>query len=127
MSKLDELIGAASHELGSPYVYGNEGPSTFDCSGLMQFVFGEVGIKLPRTARQQQAATSPVPGTPRPGDLVFYGSPAHHVGLYIGGGKMIAASSSADRVRVQAVYGTPSGYGRVKGVGAAADAVTSPV
>lgn len=127
MSKVDQVIAAARAELGSPYVWGDEGPNTFDCSGLMQYVYARVGIKLPRTAAQQQAWAAPVKGTPQPGDLVFWGRPATHVGLYIGGGKMIAASSSADRVRVQDVYGTPAGYGRVKGLGAAAAVVTEPV
>lgn len=127
MSKVDQVIAAASAELGEPYVWGDEGPNTFDCSGLMQWVFAKVGLRLPRTARQQQAWATPVTGTPQPGDLVFWGRPATHVGLYIGGGKMIAASSSADKVRVQAVYGRPAGYGRVKGLGAGVAAVTEPV
>lgn len=126
-TKVDQVMAAARAELGSPYVWGNEGPSSFDCSGLMQYIFAKVGIKLPRTARQQQAYVTPVKGTPQPGDLVFWNRPATHVGLYIGGGKMIAASSSADRVRVQTVYGTPSGYGRVQGLGAGLAPVTGPV
>lgn len=127
MSKVDDLLTAARAELGSPYVWGDEGPNAFDCSGLIQYLYAKVGIKLPRTAAQQQAAAAPVNGSPQPGDLVFWGTPATHVGLYIGGGKMIAASSSADKVRVQAVYGTPAGYGRVKGLGAAAAAAVAPV
>lgn len=118
MSKVDDVITAAERELGRPYVYGAEGPNTFDCSGLMQFVFSQVGISLPRTAAQQQAATTRV-SSPMPGDLVFWGSPAYHVALYIGGGKIIAAPHSGTVVQIQDVWGKPSGYGRVKGLGTA--------
>lgn len=118
MSKVDDVIAWASKELGKPYVYGDEGPNAFDCSGLMQYIFGMVGIKLPRTAAQQQAATTPV-ASPQPGDLVFWGRPAYHVALYIGGGKIIAAPHSGANVQIQSVWGKPSGYGRVKGLGIA--------
>lgn len=118
MSLVDDLISAARHELGDPYVYGAEGPSTFDCSGLMQYVFGQVGIKLPRTAAEQQDAAAKV-SAPVPGDLVFWGDPATHVALYIGSGKMIAAPHSGAVVQIQDVYGSPT-YGRVSGLGGAA-------
>lgn len=118
MTKVDDVISWGQAELGKPYVYGAEGPTTFDCSGLMQFIFAKVGISLPRTAHEQQAWAQPVT-SPAPGDLVFYGSPAHHVGLYLGGGKMIDAPDTGLKVRVEGV-GTPTGYGRVPGLGAAA-------
>lgn len=118
MSKVDDLIAAARGELGSPYVYGDEGPDTFDCSGLIQFVLAQVGIQAPRTAAEQQRWATPVT-TARPGDLVFWGRPATHVGLYIGDGRMIAAPHPGARVQIQDVYGTPAGYGRVPGLGAA--------
>ena len=120
-SRVAQLLDVARSELGKPYVYGADGPSSFDCSGLTQFVYGAIGIQLPRTAAQQQDATTPT-RSPQPGDLVFYGDPAHHVGLYIGGGQMIAAPHAGDVVKVQAVYGSPA-YGRVPGSGAA----TAPV
>lgn len=126
MSKVDDLVAAARAELGSPYVFGAEGPDTFDCSGLMQYVFAQVGVKLPRTAAEQQAAVSKV-SNPVPGDLVFWGYPATHVALYIGQGKIIAAPEPGDVVKVQNVYGSPT-YGRIAGLGAAstylADSVT---
>ncbi len=118
MSTVDAVIALASREVGKPYVYGTEGPTTFDCSGLTQYVYGLTGIRLPRTAREQQNATTRVT-TPLPGDLVFYGAPAHHVGIYIGGGRMIDAPDVGQRVRVDAV-GTPTNYGRVAGAGALA-------
>jgi hypothetical protein len=117
MSKVDDLIAAARAELGSPYVYGAEGPDNFDCSGLMQYVFAQVGVKLPRTAAEQQSAVSKV-STPVPGDLVFWGDPADHVALYIGQGKIIAAPQPGEVVKVQDVYGSPT-YGRISGLGAA--------
>lgn len=125
MSKVDDAIAVASAELGKPYVWGAEGPGSFDCSGLMQWIFSHVGISLPRTAAQQQAATTRV-ASPLPGDLVFYGAPAYHVGLYIGGGKMIDAPDVGDVVKVQSVWGSPT-YGRVSGLGAAAATVVAPV
>lgn len=117
MTKVDQVIAAASTELGRPYVYGAEGPNTFDCSGLMQFLFSRVGISLPRTAAEQQRATTPV-STPQPGDLVFWGNPAYHVALYIGGGKIIAAPHTGTVVQIENLWGTPSKYGRVAGLGA---------
>jgi hypothetical protein len=118
MTKVDDLISYASLELGKPYVWGDEGPNTFDCSGLMQWVYAHVGIKLPRTAAQQQRYVTPVQGNPLPGDLIFWGNPAHHVALYLGNGRMISAPHTGATVRISDVYGAPT-YGRVPGLGAA--------
>lgn len=125
MTKVDDLLGRAMAELGKPYVYGDEGPNTFDCSGLMQFVYGQVGIALPRTAEQQRKFATPV-SSPLPGDLVFYGNPAHHVALFVGQGKQIAATHTGDVVRLQPV-GAGATYGRVPTLGTAYDAVFSPL
>lgn len=133
MTKVDDVISWANLEIGKPYVYGDEGPNTFDCSGLMQFIFGKVGTSLPRTAAEQQRYATPVTD-PQPGDLVFWGDPAYHVALYIGGGKIIAAPHSGANVEIENVWGQPAGYGRVPGVGGiaattvgAVTAVTGPV
>lgn len=115
MSKADQIIAYGMAEIGKPYHYGDEGPNAFDCSGLMQWIFGKAGIKLPRTAAQQQQIVTPVKD-PRPGDLIFWGSPAHHVALYLGNGRMLAAPRTGVPVRVQDVYGSPM-YGRVAGAG----------
>ena len=115
MTRLDQLLTVARSELGKPYSYGAEGPNMFDCSGLIQFAFAAVGITLPRTAAAQQQATTPV-GTPVAGDLVFYGSPADHVGLYVGGGQMLAAPHSGAVVQIQPVYAGAT-YRRVPGLG----------
>lgn len=121
MSAVDDLIQRASAELGKPYVWGAEGPDSFDCSGLMQWVYAQVGVRLPRIADQQQKAVSQV-ATPRPGDLVFYGRPATHVALYIGQGKMIHAPNRNSTVQIADVYGSPT-YGRVSGLGT----LTAPI
>lgn len=130
MSRADQVISYGMAEIGSPYRYGDEGPNAFDCSGLMLYIFGKAGIDLPRTAAQQQDATKPISkSAARPGDLVFYGDPATHVGLYLGGGRMLAAPKAGDRVKVQDVYGSPE-YRRVPelgGVSGAVGAVVSPV
>lgn len=119
MSKADDVITYAQQELGKPYVFGDEGPSTFDCSGLMQFIFGKVGVALPRTAEEQQRFATPT-ASPAPGDLVFWGQPAYHVALYIGAGKIIAAPNAGATVEVEDLAGQPpTGYGRIPGVGSA--------
>jgi hypothetical protein len=130
MSKADGIIAYGLAEVGKPYQYGDEGPNAFDCSGLMQFIFGKVGINLPRTAAQQQSIATPVT-SPVPGDLVFYGAPATHVALYLGAGRMLAAPHTGANVRVQSVYGTPM-YGRISGAGTGTiaqnvGAITSPI
>jgi cell wall-associated NlpC family hydrolase len=103
------IIAAARRYLGIPYKWGGESLSGFDCSGLVQQVFADNGIRVPRTAAQQQAASGYVGGlgSAKPGDLLFWGHPAHHVAIYIGNGMMIAAPHSGAVVRVQRVYGTP--------------------
>lgn len=116
MATTDDVVSAALAEVGIPYEWGADDPRIgFDCSGLTEWVYSRVGIQLPRTARQQQDTAAPVQ-TPRPGDLVFYGRPAYHVGLYIGQGRMIEAPDVGQRVRITSVYGTPAGYGRVSDV-----------
>nr|WP_246297340.1 C40 family peptidase [Janibacter cremeus] len=106
------VIGIAKQYVGTPYVYGGSTPSGFDCSGFTQYVFGKAGKSLPRVTTAQQAATTPV-SNPQPGDLVFFGSPAYHVGIYLGNGMMIDAPSSGKSVSVRPVFGGVSGYGRV--------------
>jgi len=109
--KVASIISLGMKEIGKPYIFGAEGPGSFDCSGLMQYIFGKNGVHLPRTAAQQQRSAKAVKN-PVAGDLVFYGYPAHHVALYLGNGKMLAAPHSGANVRVQPVYGNPS-YGRI--------------
>lgn len=105
------VIAIAERYLGVPYVYGGSTPSGFDCSGLTSYVYRQLGISLARTAAGQQATVRSV-STPQVGDLVFFGYPAHHVGIYAGNGMMIAAPYPGQRVRLQQIWDTPSGYGR---------------
>jgi cell wall-associated NlpC family hydrolase len=90
------LTSDALRFLGVPYVFGGTSTSGFDCSGFVQHVFALLGIGLPRTADAQYDAGHPAVGGPRPGDLVFfdtYGG-VSHVGIYLGGGQFVHASSS---------------------------------
>ncbi len=105
------VIAIAKQYVGTPYVYGGATPSGFDCSGFTMYVFGKAGISIPRTASAQQAAATPV-SSPQPGDLVFFGSPAYHVGIYLGGGMMIDSPKPGKTVQVRKIWDTPSGYGR---------------
>lgn len=115
-------IDYAREQLGVKYVFGGEDPGVeFDCSGLVQYAYGKAGIKMPRTAAQQQAATSRVSyQSAKPGDLVFYGSPAHHVGIYLGNGEFLEAPHPGDKVKIAHFDPGQVTFGRVKGSDAAA-------
>ena len=105
----------ASKYLGAQYQWGGTSPSTgFDCSGLVQHVFGDLGVTLPRVAASQQNMGTPVPALAQaqPGDLLFYGQPAYHVGIYIGNNQMIAAPEQGQVVQVDPV-GTPTSITRI--------------
>lgn len=108
-------VANALSVLGTPYVWGGSSPSQgFDCSGLVKWAFGQAGIDLPRTAAEQQAAVQPVPSLAQaqPGDLVFYGDPAYHVGIYLGNGYMIDAPETGQTVQIAPV-GNPTTIGAV--------------
>jgi cell wall-associated NlpC family hydrolase len=103
-------IDAALKEVGKPYVWGAEGPDTYDCSGLMQWAYNIAGINLPRVSRDQFNAGGHVPvREAQPGDLMFYATDRsdpttiHHVFLYMGDGQMVEAPYSGQNVRVQKV------------------------
>jgi cell wall-associated NlpC family hydrolase len=107
-------INIALSKLGDNYVWGATGPSTFDCSGLMQYSYRQAGISLPRTAAEQQHVGMTVSRSQlQPGDLVFFGSPAYHVGMYLGNGEMVAAPTTGDVVKVQPLLNDYSGARRV--------------
>ncbi|WP_248959750.1 C40 family peptidase [Sphaerisporangium perillae] len=91
-----------------PYVWGAAGPSTFDCSGLVMWAYQKVGISLPHyTGDQWTAGTHVSRQDLRPGDLVFFYSDLHHVGIYIGGGMMVHAPHTGDVVRVAPLGNRP--------------------
>ena len=96
-----ELVAIAKRYLGARYVWGAEGPNTFDCSGFTTYVYRQVGVLLPRMSRDQIRAGQRVSRADlQPGDLVFFGSPIHHVGTYVGGGIMINSPRTGDVVKV---------------------------
>jgi cell wall-associated NlpC family hydrolase len=102
------VIAEALAQIGKPYLWGGSGPESFDCSGLMNYVFRAAGITMPRTADAIYRAVPHVGRDHlRPGDMVFFGSPGfvHHVGLYIGNGKMIHAPHGGATVSVADVSG----------------------
>lgn len=105
------IVGIAQSLFGIPYVYGGTTPSGFDCSGFTSYVYRQAGISIPRTASAQQAAATPV-SSPSPGDLVFFGSPAYHVGIYVSPGRMIDAQRPGTVTGNHSIWTTPSGYGR---------------
>ena len=102
------IIASAMKYLGVPYVWGGTSPSGFDCSGLVQYVFAENGISLPRTTYEQQAVVAPVSLVAlQPGDLVFWGGSAYHVGIYIGDGMYIHAPAPGQSVCIQSYDAYP--------------------
>ena len=95
----------ARREMGKPYVYGSAGPDSFDCSGLTQYAFGKGGIALDHyTGSQWNTGRHLSRGELQPGDLVFFYSDMHHVGIYVGDGQMIDAPHSGAYVRQEAVW-----------------------
>jgi cell wall-associated NlpC family hydrolase len=118
-----KAVAVALAQLGSPYVWGAEGPATFDCSGLTSFAYAAAGITIPRVSRAQFAAYAGL----RPidplhlvaGDLVFFadnpGNPStiHHVGMYIGKGLMVEAPHTGAVVRTSSIW-RPSYAGAVR-------------
>ncbi|MCS7173266.1 MAG: LysM peptidoglycan-binding domain-containing C40 family peptidase [Armatimonadetes bacterium] len=103
--------------LGVPYRWGGTGASGFDCSGFVYAVFRQFGLFLPRTSFEMFGVGRPV-SPPEPGDLVFfttYRPGPSHVGIYLGGGFFIHASSAGGRVRIDSLQ---DGYYRARFVGA---------
>jgi cell wall-associated NlpC family hydrolase len=113
-SIVEIVLATARAQLGKPYVWGAAGPRTFDCSGLTKFVYAAAGIALPHNAAAQYASIKHIPlKSIRPGDLVFSGyGGVGHVGIYIGGGRMIHAPHTGARVEVAALHSNTIGAGR---------------
>jgi cell wall-associated NlpC family hydrolase len=100
----------AMRYLGVAYVWGGASPSGFDCSGLVMYVFAQLGISLPHYAAAQYGFGTPVPADQlQPGDLVFFDG-LGHVGIYIGGGQMIHAPHTGDVVKISPISEFGSGY-----------------
>lgn len=100
-----QAIAFAMKQLGDPYKYGATGMDSWDCSGLVLRAYGSAGISLPRTARAQVGATRRISRAElRPGDLVAYSS-LSHIGIYLGGGKVIHAPRPGKRVQIMGLNG----------------------
>jgi cell wall-associated NlpC family hydrolase len=98
-------VDVAKAQIGKPYKWGGAGPDSFDCSGLAMYSWGKAGVSLPHSAAAQYNSLPHVPVDQLvPGDLVFYGSSIHHVGIYIGGGQMVNAPQTGEYVRVDSMY-----------------------
>jgi peptidoglycan DL-endopeptidase CwlO len=92
-------LAAAKTQIGDEYEYGDEGPDSWDCSGLTSWAFKQVGVTLPRSSRQQALVGTPVAFEDiQPGDLVFYYSPVSHVGIAAGDGKIFDAPTEGQSV-----------------------------
>lgn len=99
-----EVVPIALSKLGSPYRWAASGPDAFDCSGFTMWVYSKVGVALPHSSRAQISVGERVSrDNLKPGDLVFFGSPIHHVGIYIGNGNFVHAPSTGDVVKVTAL------------------------
>ncbi len=129
------VVADAQKYLGVPYVWGGTSPTQgVDCSGLVQDVYADLGISLPRTSQEQATTGVPVSSLAdaQPGDLVFFpgsdgtASAPGHVGIYIGNGEMIDAPHTGTDVRVGPV-GNPTAIRRVTGLGGTATAASGAV
>jgi cell wall-associated NlpC family hydrolase len=101
-------VQAALTRIGSPYSWGASGPSAFDCSGLVMWAFGQAGVNLPHSSQALAQGGQPVSRDQmQPGDLITYYSDASHVGIYIGDGMMVHASTYGTPVRVAPMDNAP--------------------
>ncbi|MDX6287960.1 MAG: peptidoglycan DL-endopeptidase CwlO [Frankiales bacterium] len=95
----------AYNQLGKPYSWGASGPGSYDCSGLTMASWGAAGVSLPHSSSAQYGSGRHVSRSElKPGDLVFYGNPIHHVGIYIGNGNYIHAPHSGDVVSIDPAF-----------------------
>jgi len=99
------VVGIAMRYLGVPYVWGGSSPRGFDCSGLVSYVFAQIGVSLPHSSYAQFGMGTAVSISElQPGDLVFF-TGASHVGIYIGGGQFIHAPHTGDVVKISSLSG----------------------
>ncbi len=110
-------ISIAEQQIGKPYRYGGSGPDDFDCSGLIQYTYAQIGVSIPRTTYDQFAALRPVSrADARPGDVIFFldaEGQAYHDGLYAGNGQMIVSRHPGTYVQYQDIWTDAYSIGRV--------------
>jgi cell wall-associated NlpC family hydrolase len=109
-----DVVADAKRYLGVAYKWGGTNPATgLDCSGLVQRVMKDLGVSVPRTVADQRNAGQAVGSLAqaKPGDLLVFGS--HHIGIYVGNGKMLHAPHTGDHVRISDVYETPTRIRRI--------------
>jgi len=109
-----QAVAIAERYLGVPYVWGGASPSGFDCSGLVMYVYSQLGVSLPHNAAAQYYSLPHVSESDlQPGDLVFFDG-LNHVGIYIGGGSMIHAPHTGTVVQISSLSGGGSYYGAAR-------------
>ncbi|MEU7314539.1 NlpC/P60 family protein [Streptomyces sp. NPDC007083] len=106
-------LSAAKGKIGSPYVWGATGPSSFDCSGLTSWAYKQAGVSLPRTSQAQANAGTRISSQSqlKPGDLVLFYGDLHHIGLYAGNGQVLHAPKPGASVRFEAMGNMPFQFG----------------
>ncbi|MFG2140716.1 NlpC/P60 family protein [Streptomyces sp. NPDC048650] len=105
-------LAAAQSKIGSPYVWGATGPSSFDCSGLTSWAYQQAGQSLPRTSQEQaNAGTRISQDALKPGDLVLFYGDLHHIGLYAGNGTVLHAPKPGAAVRYESINNMPFAFG----------------
>lgn len=107
MASSGDILSLGQSQVGTPYVWGGASPGGFDCSGLVQWLYGQKGISIPRTTYQQIGAGAPVTlNSLLPGDVIFLGptqqGPDHEV-MYVGGGNVIEAPHTGSNVRIESL------------------------
>ena len=112
-SRAAAAFAAAQSVLGSPYVYGASGPSSFDCSGLTSWAYAQAGVSIPRTSEAQAGAGTIISSESdlKVGDLVIFYSDHHHVGLYAGNGQVLHAPHTGAVVRYESIGNMPFQFG----------------
>ncbi|GAB2836859.1 NlpC/P60 family protein [Streptomyces sp. NPDC054796] len=106
-------LAAAKGKIGSPYVWGATGPSSFDCSGLTSWAYQQAGVSIPRTSEAQAGAGTRIGSQSglAPGDLVLFYGDLHHVGLYAGNGQVLHAPKPGASVRFESINNMPFQFG----------------
>ncbi|MHC3473350.1 C40 family peptidase [Streptomyces sp. 7R007] len=112
-SRAAAAFAAAQSKLGSPYVYGASGPSSFDCSGLTSWAYAQAGVTIPRTSQAQANAGTRIYSQSdlKVGDLVIFYGDYHHVGLYAGNGQVLHAPYTGAVVRYESIGNMPFQFG----------------